>query len=287
MNTVETLVTRMLRENTGKRLTDSGGESGRAWQRNQHVDFTRQPPAIVRYSSEPLDDETTSLRFYEKVTNLEVSISTYWFLTQLLTVTKQSALFDAELQALLTERTTIFSASETLHIPTHSFTAAMWDIANRYHNGTDYGFYPGQGVTYTYNDGGSNLSQDIQYLGFSYTDPRKTAQDENPYYVIVQTHNGADASTGMSTPRVFAWRHAYLDPANWLSGMQVLEAYETGGLEREWRCEQALWLPQHASLGPADDEPDLVDLLLVEPGSGRLVLRDTRCPIEFHPKLEV
>ena len=37
----------MLLENTGKHFLDSGGESGRHWQRNQQRDFDSEPPITI------------------------------------------------------------------------------------------------------------------------------------------------------------------------------------------------------------------------------------------------
>ncbi len=265
------LIAQMLRENTGRRLTDSGGENGRMWQRNAEVDFLAQPQALVSYVSLPADDETTSLRHYEVVTDLSVAISTYHYLTSLLTVTKQSAVFDAELQQLLLERTPVTYGNLTEYLFTHSYQGAMQGIANKYHDGTDYVFYPGTGIVYSYNDGGSNLSQDVQYIGFWHQDKA---------YVIVQTHNGADASEGMSCPRVLAWRHEYLDVANWLSAQRQLEAHEIGGDNRRWACEQVLWQG-------VDTDVELTENLLVDPKTEELFLRDSRLRVEFYPELDV
>ena len=43
--TVKDVLQRMLKENTGIHMLDSGGENGRAWQRNQDKDFEQEPPA--------------------------------------------------------------------------------------------------------------------------------------------------------------------------------------------------------------------------------------------------
>ncbi len=271
MDQTPRLIAQMLRENTGRLLTDSGGENGRMWQRNAEVDFLAQPQALVNYVAMPADDETTSLRHYEVVTDLSVAISTYHYLTSLLTVTKQSVMFDIELHALLRERMSVTYGNLTELLYTHSYQGAMQGMANKYHDGTDYVFYPGTGITYSYNDGGSNLSQDVQYIGFWHQDKA---------YVIVQTHNGADASEGMSHPRVLAWRHEYLDAANWLSGQRQLVAHEIGGDNRWWTCEQALWQG-------FDTDVELTKNLLVDPKTGELWLRDSRLRIEFYPELEV
>ena len=54
MNT-EKVIAAMLVENTGIHFLDSGGKSGRAWQRNQGHDFESEPPATVNFRYKYVD----------------------------------------------------------------------------------------------------------------------------------------------------------------------------------------------------------------------------------------
>lgn len=46
----KTVLSKMLRENTGSHMLDSGGAYGRHWERNQKTDFAKQPAASVEFS---------------------------------------------------------------------------------------------------------------------------------------------------------------------------------------------------------------------------------------------
>ena len=51
------MVTRMLKENTGKHFMDSGGSDGRAWQRNQARNFASEPVTVVSIGEHGIDFE--------------------------------------------------------------------------------------------------------------------------------------------------------------------------------------------------------------------------------------
>jgi hypothetical protein len=53
---IEEAIERMMRENTGRHMLDSGGANGRNWQRNQGVDFKKIPDMI--YDGEYLHKST-------------------------------------------------------------------------------------------------------------------------------------------------------------------------------------------------------------------------------------
>jgi hypothetical protein len=58
------LLAKMLKENTGIAIMDSGGNDGRAWQRNQAVDFEKQPRIEVYYRDGILEYVTVNLYHY-------------------------------------------------------------------------------------------------------------------------------------------------------------------------------------------------------------------------------
>jgi hypothetical protein len=43
MATIKNIIAKMLKENTGTHFLDSGGDNGRAWQRNQKINFEKTP----------------------------------------------------------------------------------------------------------------------------------------------------------------------------------------------------------------------------------------------------
>ena len=47
MDKLGTIVSEMLKENTGTHFLDSGGSYGRSWQRNQKRDFEKEEACIV------------------------------------------------------------------------------------------------------------------------------------------------------------------------------------------------------------------------------------------------
>lgn len=49
-NTTPLILSRMLKENTGKALCDSGDHYGRNWEANQNKDFRKQPASVLKFS---------------------------------------------------------------------------------------------------------------------------------------------------------------------------------------------------------------------------------------------
>ncbi len=68
----------MLKENTGRHMLDSGGTSGRGWQRNANADFEKEPEVIIEY----IDDLTDAIKKGEQYDDeLYPTVSAHHYLT--------------------------------------------------------------------------------------------------------------------------------------------------------------------------------------------------------------
>ena len=76
MLSTEAIIEGMLKENTGIAMMDSGGEGGRAWQRNQKRDFKKEPESTF---------EVDLNQGY-----VTIQKSTYHFLTEFFESTRES-----------------------------------------------------------------------------------------------------------------------------------------------------------------------------------------------------
>ena len=195
-------------ENTGTDILDSGGSSGRMWQRNAGRDLFSEPDATY--------DDRWSGNGY-----LDVTISTAHYLDARLDVTR---------------------VSEALTRTFRNFVDADWtdgrrrgDHSQRYTNsiGTledwidsderidNHSEFCGSGNTY--NDE-NRLSQDFQWKMLTYDDID---------YVAISTHNGADARGGYSDIVIYeldAWDYFF----DWHGGGVALECnYQRSQIEQD------------------------------------------------------
>lgn len=163
--TTEYIIENMLKENTGVALCDSGGAYGRAWQRNQGVDFASQPEVEVDYE------------WMDEGDRIDFTIDLYHFLNNNLTSDE-----------LTDEFNSLFNAMDDWDGYGYGLSsdASRW-LASCFHlkeSELSEGWYN------SYN-GESNLSQVIQfrYIGNS--------------YVILQVHNGCDVRGGYTDAKLF------------------------------------------------------------------------------------
>ena len=169
-------ITAMLKENTGKNFLDSGGSTGRHWQRNQLVeDFTTTEPV------------TWELDTYNDQTELLVTLNVYHYLMDL----------------SLDDRCIAFNTlqdSDGGDWVTNSDDG--WNLASHFYgmtkSGVDYLaelIVPNSiGRTFnTYNDE-SILSQTLQGTFIDIDDEK---------YVLLQIHGGADVRGGYTTSKLF------------------------------------------------------------------------------------
>lgn len=166
-NLTERRIAEMLTENTGINMLDSGGASGRGWQRNQGKDFKSEP--AVEYKVER--DGFVLIEF-----NVFHYLKTYAEITQ--TCEKLQSKFMKFARSPQQELKPWLVSMEW-------FADTIDEKSNREN------FLRGTTNTYNYDN---ILSQILQYVGFSY---------QGKTYLLLQIHNGADARGGYTAPQVF------------------------------------------------------------------------------------
>lgn len=173
--TTKDVIARMLTENTGRHMLDSGGAYGRHWERNQGRDFTKEPAATVDFRHGEID----------------VTRNVYHFLVSRLDYAPRwQRHFDA-LARMMPED------------GWGTIIATWWERLGLHHTvgGGPYGegFTPWSG--YTYNED-NLLSQDIMYSWGTIDDA---------CVVVLQIHNGCDARGGFTAPRIFFADDSFAD----------------------------------------------------------------------------
>lgn len=181
MTDIDQTIYKMLTTNTGIHMLDSGGDDGRAWQRNQKKtieDFLAEPEVSV-------DDQTynSKTKEYERVTTseeLDYTISLFHFLRNQL-----------EFDTLCNEYNALPCDDWESDIYGVSKDQAQWL--------EDHDLIVGESWnSYNYD---SNLSQVIQ--GTNVNKPENSSNFEYPDYVLLQIHNGADVRGGYTDAKLF------------------------------------------------------------------------------------
>lgn len=159
------LIAGMLKENTGVALCDSGGAYGRAWQRNQGVDFSKQPEVEV------------DCKWMDEGDRIDFTIDLYHFLTTNLTSDDLTDEFNSRFEVM---------EDWDGHGYGLSSEASKWlaDCFDLEESELSEGWYN------SYN-GESNLSQIIQY--------RYVGEG----YIILQVHGGCDVRGGYTDAKLF------------------------------------------------------------------------------------
>ena len=224
----------MLTENTGKHFLDSGGSTGRAWQKNKERDFEQEPEAWLNFSTWKHKGEAQN--------EIEYTKNLYWFLRNRLELNED---WDREFHAF------VDSLDEDKAWNGYRCAAEDWlELLSEQGAIDGHGPY-GEGdepcSINTYN-GEDLLSQVIQYHLF---------EREGCETYILQVHGGADVRGGYTKPRVFEANGNYelglLDNArgtiacpkcnaNWYTNDGYHWYFDGGGSndlpEREWIVEE-------------------------------------------------
>jgi len=164
---VNELVYSMLTENTGTHFLDSGGTSGRMWQRNANK-------SIQDFEDEPAE----SYQYCSKYNEIFRTVSVYHFLTNDLQI--DDVCFD--FNNLNTEPKDWEADADV-----YGVSLAAWD------NLTEFNEVEVKRSWNTYN-GDSDLSQILQGANL-------TINDEE--YILIQIHGGADARGGYTDAKLF------------------------------------------------------------------------------------
>ena len=196
---VNKLVYSMLTENTGTHFLDSGGTSGRMWQRNKSKclqDFEDEQPESYQYAA----DSNEIFR----------TVSVYHFLTNDLQIDNICFEFN-ELNTAPKD----WEADTNTNAYIYGVSLAAWDYL------TEFNEVEVQRSWNTYN-GDSDLSQILQGANL-------TINDEE--YILIQIHGGADARGGYTDAKLFKCGeysddriHEYI--REYLDSCEILEELE-------------------------------------------------------------
>lgn len=160
---IEDILVKMLKENTGEALGDSGGAYGRHYERNKKKIFENEPKITIDVSE----------------SEFMPTISTYHYLKNFLDVTPESTKLNNELQKYM-------KTSEDYYL------TDMEEFIDK-HNENDHYVCQNTNVINTYN-GEEFLSQTLQYGLF---------HKNETYFIALQIHNGCDVRGGYTEPTVF------------------------------------------------------------------------------------
>ncbi len=171
--TTEEVLDRMLKENTGRSILDSGDAYGRSWERNQGREFENEPEVTLSFEFDYID----------------VTLNLYHWL-------KSRLDYDPK-----TQRDFEHFASSEKFADAHwlncmrAFTEdrAKKEIWTGLHGDSETG-----PLVYTYNDE-NLLSQDIQFI---YYEKREYGHRDS-CGVLLQVHGGCDARGGLTKPKAF------------------------------------------------------------------------------------
>jgi hypothetical protein len=162
---IETKLTDMMQENTGRSILDSGGAYGRNWERNQGVDFAKRPEG--------------SLEFYVRGDDVDImpTLDVFHFLRDRLEYNEE---LDDRWRAWCEENDA-------------DLTYGNGEAFAEYIDGK--GIYQ-EGPPFTINtyNGEDMLSQTLQYVYWT---------DEDGAHILLQIHGGCDVRGGYTDPVAF------------------------------------------------------------------------------------
>lgn len=201
LNETKQIISKMLLENTGVHMCDSGGENGRHWQINRANGIDKRE----EYPVEAYIDND------QKTVELEAHVNIYPFLIKHLDRTENAEFIENLLYTVCGIRDiSIWSIFEIEELFKNDF---LYDYYyNKYYDDNNNDFrdeyydldtpkeinpcpYFNEFEwlnTYNYDE---YLSQTLQYLLFS--------DEYDTDYILLQIHNGADVRGGYTAPRVF------------------------------------------------------------------------------------
>lgn len=166
MNKLETIIDKMLKENTGRHFLDSGGAYGRHWEQNQERDYTKEEATILRVKAEE-DGE---------ITELYVMFNLFHFLTAHLDVDEFTEKIEREFYE--------FGEKE-------EWDREPWeDVLEAFRKEKKIKV---KHSDYTYNHD-CILTQDIVFWECEF---------DGEDFLILRIHNGCDARSGFTSPKFF------------------------------------------------------------------------------------
>ncbi len=188
MLSAEAVITSMLKENTGIAMMDSGGDNGRAWQRNQKRDFKKEAASTLEIDVGRKD--------------LVISLSTYYYLTEFWESTPESERLQKEFLKFVdlpkNERAGWLELMDSFF--DHYLKPEI--VKNDYEA---YNVSAGGKVNNTYNYD-STVDQVLQYMLFPWKGSQRDGRHNAIPYMMLQIHGGADARGGYTAPHIFAFK---------------------------------------------------------------------------------
>jgi len=170
MTNIENLIAAMLTENTGTHILDSGGASGRAWQRNQGQtveSFRAQPSAIAEIYVNEFQGQTT--------VEISPTVNVFHLLTS-------GAL---ELNELCDE----FNA-----MPVDDWDGYYWGVSENGKRWLDNKSFIAKGDGFNTYNWFSNHSQTLQ---------GQELELDGDNFILIQIHGGADVRGGYTDAKLF------------------------------------------------------------------------------------
>lgn len=152
----------ILKENTGKHFLDSGFDNGRHWQRNQDKNFLEEKRVLIDTYS---DNEFAG--YY---------ISLFWYLNDILEITKESEMFNKILNKERKKNDDLFWCADCVEELENHFEL---DNITEQKNTCNWD---------------SNFTQDFTFIEFEYNEDK---------FVALQVHNGADIRGGYTDTQIF------------------------------------------------------------------------------------
>ena len=219
LNKTEQVITDMLLENTGIHMLDSGGDNGRAWQRNRAL--------LEKYDSFKHAKHATLCGRY----GIEYTTNIFHYLTEHL---EYAETMDGIFQTF----------REGCIELDNSDLSIMDDFAKEFRGGR--GLYgEGEPITCnTYEVDGCKLSQCIQFI--QWHDP----YDDNEY-VLLQIHGGADIRGGYTSPVCFTESGISEYPLLSTSDGHI----RCNDCEAEWYSDGAYWTSHNCDIDLNDLSP--------------------------------
>jgi len=186
---VKSLLYKMLIENTGIHMMDSGGDNNRAWQRNQAKtlqDFQKEP--TISYE---IDGDTSEA--------IDLTVSVFHYLDRILEIDDACEAFNA--------KPVNNWNSETYGL---SKEGEQWLKRNHFVIGQSFNTYNGESL----------LSQVLQYTLVS----KEMGDGEILSYVLLQVHGGADVRGGYTDAKLFK----FINSDNYIDGVPNIEGTING-----------------------------------------------------------
>lgn len=180
MTDTEKVISRMMKENTGTHFLDSGGESGRNWQRNKYRKFIDEPEATIKFQARKPYGKPDNAPLKLDIT---ACVSTFHRLCKALCVTKETKELTKEFHAFSRRK-------DQEHDGWHE-CLDKWLLKKA----EFFGEVPLEVQWMNSYNGDSTLSQVILFA--------EVWIPGNGTYIVLQIHGGADVRGGYTKPVFF------------------------------------------------------------------------------------